>query len=253
MGRANVIACVEQWIDLPAPAFKLLTQLAWTTLDPGDSRGRTPRTYWAGRDALIELTGASRSGLHKTLQVLKEAGALDVVERGRNGVNATYRLRLDRTAPALADTDEGSENVDPSDFEGSTKRARRVHETSTKGPPKWTPRREQEEDKRGGVAMASEAYEDLGGFGPPPPPSNRFPDQCRRHQGARNPDPCIACRDQRVANEERGQEVKRQAARTKAERRRRVEACTDCDTDGWIVTPKGLARCEHPHLAAVAV
>lgn len=93
MGARNVSAAFLLWGHLPALPRLVLVFMALTALDQKGKDGRPPRVYFGGEDEL--LTVAPRASLYRALATLRTAGAIEVLEKGRAGHRAVYRLRLD--------------------------------------------------------------------------------------------------------------------------------------------------------------
>lgn len=136
MGLRNVSAVYAMWPDLAPLPKVLLVWMALKALDPpGGKDGRPPFLYFDGEASLIAAGGRSRAATYKAVKVLREAGAIEVVEAGRLRHQAVYRLHLD----ALAGQGSGSRKRDAT---VSRKRDARSLENETQlGLENETPRR----------------------------------------------------------------------------------------------------------------
>lgn len=103
MGARNVIACFTTWSHLDHAPFRLLVGMAVQALDDTSDKGRPPRVWFGGEDALTELVGRSPRQAYRALKTLREVGAIESVDTGRNGHRAVYNLHLDAvdTQPSL--------------------------------------------------------------------------------------------------------------------------------------------------------
>jgi hypothetical protein len=114
MGARNVSAAFTLWAHLDHAPFRLLVGMALQSLDQPSAEGRPARVYFGGEDALVELLGRSRSPVYKALRALKKEGAVDVIDVGRKGHRAVYKLALDPLAPpvrvSVTDTSKGVGN-----------------------------------------------------------------------------------------------------------------------------------------------
>jgi hypothetical protein len=138
MGARNVSAVFALWPTLPPLPKVLLLGMALQSLDAPSADGRPARVFFGGQDALVEFGGRSRTAAYRALKTLREHGAVEVLDAGRNGHRAVYRLALDPLA-------EGSQNRDAStlddeeaesrnrDAKGSRNRDGRVPESGPLG------------------------------------------------------------------------------------------------------------------------
>lgn len=111
MGARNVSACYAMWAHLDHAPFRLLAGMALQTLDAKSEEGRPPRTWFGGEEGLVELMGRSRSAAYRALGALRKAGAVEVLDAGRNDHRAVYRLHLDPSASvAVSETQQPVDN-----------------------------------------------------------------------------------------------------------------------------------------------
>jgi|AntRauTorcE11897_2_1112592.scaffolds.fasta_scaffold00638_20 hypothetical protein len=132
MGARNVAACYAMWQELPHPAFRLLVGMALQSLDEASSKGRPPRVWYGGQDALVEMVGRTRSTAYAALSTLKETGAIVLVDNGRQGHRAVYKLALDPMAQGpgsrtLQGPETRTEGSGKSDLKGPGSRTPRNH------------------------------------------------------------------------------------------------------------------------------
>ncbi|WP_156159207.1 hypothetical protein [Demequina gelatinilytica] len=281
MGIKLVKHCYEHWGSLPAIPFRLLVGMAATAFD--DAQGGKPAAmYFAGLDETMRLAGTKRRAALGALAILREHGAIELVANGRPGRNATFRLHCE--PPSASETGAPSctcfgETGAPSCTNGCTVTTPKgapsctcfgetgapsctngCTVTTPKGAPSCTPRNNEDLNEEGKPAMPSSAQEELGGLRDDDHASRverPYPRQCLRHQGHLNKgddfEPCLGCRDADAVETARIQAESDATAAVKAERRRRLEACGDCDDDGWLNTARPARRCTHPRVpAAVA-
>src|SRR5690606_3003239 len=78
--------------------FRLLVGMAVVALDQTSPEGRPARVYFGGEQAMTELLGRSRRMTYKALAALRDAGAVELLDAGRNGHRAVYRLQRDPLA-----------------------------------------------------------------------------------------------------------------------------------------------------------
>jgi len=127
MGARNVSAAFAMWAHLDHAPFRVLVGMALMSLDQTSAEGRPARVYFGGEDAMVELLGRSRAAAYRALATLKKAGAVEVVDAGRSGHRAVYKLRLDPLAApvsvALTETQKGRTERDK---KGRTERDGRV-------------------------------------------------------------------------------------------------------------------------------
>jgi len=150
MGARNVSAVFALWPTLPPLPKVLLLGMALQSLDTPSADGRPARVFFGGQDALVEFTGRSRTAAYRALKALRESGAVEVLDAGRNGHRAVYKLALDplaegsqfRDASTLDEEEPASRNRDA---KGSRNRDGRVPESGRKGPESGTPRKDEEE------------------------------------------------------------------------------------------------------------
>ena len=95
MGARNVSAAFAMWAHLDHAPFRVLVGMALMSLDQASAEGRPARVYFGGEDALVELLGRSRSAAYRALGTLRKEGAVEVVDVGRKGHRAVYKLALD--------------------------------------------------------------------------------------------------------------------------------------------------------------
>lgn len=132
MGARNVSAAFAMWARLDHAPFRLLVGMALQSLDQASPEGRPARVYFGGEDALVELLGRSRAAAYRALATLKKEGAVEVMDAGRSGHRAVYKLRLDPLAvrPSVAPT-ETQKGRTERDEKGRTQRDRRVAVSET--------------------------------------------------------------------------------------------------------------------------
>lgn len=245
MGIKLVKDCYEHWGGLPATPFRLLVGMAATAYDVGTA-GKPPGIYFAGLDETMRLAGAKKRGALAALAILRERGAVELVSSGRPGRNATFRLHCKPSTTGAQPCTHSSETGAQPCTNGCTV-------TTQTGAPSRTPRNKEDLNEEGTRAM-SEAYDDLGGRGDPPP--KRFPDQCLRHQARLNAgddfEACTGCRDTKTGNQDRKKAEVQADADARSAKRRLIDLCPDCSLDGWIETPNGEARCSHPKVSQAA-
>ncbi len=127
MGARNVSAAFAMWAHLDHAPFRVLVGMALQSLDQPSAEGRPARVYFGGEDALVELLGRSRSAAYKALGALRKAGAIEVMDVGRKGHRAVYKLALDPLnaahSVAVTETSKGRGNRDG---KGRGNRDRRV-------------------------------------------------------------------------------------------------------------------------------
>lgn len=132
MGARNVSAAYAMWPHLDHAPFRLFVGMALQSLDQPSAEGRPARVYFGGEDALVELLGRSRSAAYKALGALRKAGAVEVIDVGRKGHRAVYKLALDPLAGthsvSVTDTSKGRGNRDG---KGLANRDQRVSVTET--------------------------------------------------------------------------------------------------------------------------
>lgn len=148
MGARNVSACFAVWPHLPHAAFRLLVGMALTALDNPSSDGRPPRVYFGGEDGMTELLGGGRSAVYRALATLREAGAVDVLDAGRSGHRAVYKLRLD-VIPSSSSVPE----VGPTSVPEVGRRASRKRDAER--PASGTPRTDQGSDQESRLGKTS--------------------------------------------------------------------------------------------------
>ena len=110
MGHALMDKVLIHWSDLPGNAYKVLMQMAHTSLDSD-----LAPTYWGGWDTLAVMAlgrrdwpaddddskearatrRASFEIVRLAISDLKKAGAIKVAKRGKRGAQARYSLQLD--------------------------------------------------------------------------------------------------------------------------------------------------------------
>lgn len=116
MGARNVSAAFAMWAHLDHAPFRVLVGMALMSLDQASAEGRPARVYFGGEEALVELLGRSRSAAYKALGALRKAGAVEVLDVGRKGHRAVYKLALDplaaRHSVAVTETSKGRGNRD---------------------------------------------------------------------------------------------------------------------------------------------
>lgn len=116
MGAKNVSAAFAMWAHLDHAPFRVLVGMALMSLDQASAEGRPARVYFGGEDALVELLGRSRSAAYKALGSLRKAGAVEVMDVGRKGHRAVYKLALDPLdrshSVAVTETSKGRGNRD---------------------------------------------------------------------------------------------------------------------------------------------
>lgn len=230
-----------------------------------------------GADMLAAASGQSVRNVRKALEAAEAAGYVRAVRRGGGRKVATvYRLTLpeEEVAPALVsvgrdpggnsvqpDTVSDPENsVQPDTVSGKTVSSRTGNSVQPDTPPTNTPHK-----KRGGAARSRAAVQhviqnspqfdrsesatasadaapvdSLGGHldasGRP---------SCEKHAGM-DPNLIPACRGCGMANETARLTEERRREREAAERRRirdAVDACSDCDPNGWVETDAGMVDC----------
>ncbi|WNM25647.1 hypothetical protein [Demequina capsici] len=239
MGIKLVKQCYENWGDLPATPFRLLVGMASTAYDRPES-GKPAAVYFAGLEETMKLAGAKKRGALAALAILRDRGAVELIASGRPGRNATFRLNC-------GPTQTGAQPCTHSDETGAQPCTNGCTVTTRSGAQSRTPRNKENLIEEEARAM-SEAYDDLGGRGDPPP--KRFPDQCLRHQARLNAgddfEACLGCRDIKASHEQTKEAEAKATADKRAEGRRLIDLCPDCSLDGWIETPNGEARCAHP-------
>ncbi|NOV98195.1 hypothetical protein [Isoptericola halotolerans] len=133
------------WPDLPPAPKVLLLGMALVALDNPSDKGRPARVFFGGEDTLCEYSGRSRSATYRALSLLREAGAVEVIDAGRNRHRAVYKLVLtaeevEAKRPNLG-TGKGP-NLETEGSEGSDR----------KGPTNATPRNHggRDQESRGG-------------------------------------------------------------------------------------------------------
>lgn len=100
MGARNVSAAYVLWAHLPHGAFRLLAGMALQSLDQPSKEGRPARIYYGGEAAMVEVFGRSKRSMYDALATLKKEGAVEVIDTGRHGHRAVYRLELDPLSAA---------------------------------------------------------------------------------------------------------------------------------------------------------
>jgi len=98
MGARNVSAAFAMWARLPHGAFRLLVGMALQSLDQPSKEGRPARIYYGGETAMVESFGRSPRSMYDALATLKREGAVEVIDSGRQGHRAVYKLALDPLA-----------------------------------------------------------------------------------------------------------------------------------------------------------
>jgi hypothetical protein len=94
MGARNVSAVFAMWADLAPLPKLLLVWMALKSLDVMSKEGKPPRLYYDGEESLIVASGRGRSQVYTALKVLRDRGAIEVLEAGRMKHRAVYKLRL---------------------------------------------------------------------------------------------------------------------------------------------------------------
>jgi hypothetical protein len=94
MGARNVSAVFAMWKKLAPLPKVLLLGMAFQALDSPSPEGRPARVFFGGQDTMMEYTGRSRGQTYAALRALREAGAVEVMDGGRRGHRAVYRLAL---------------------------------------------------------------------------------------------------------------------------------------------------------------
>ena len=114
MGARNVSAAFAMWARLPHGAFRLLVGMALQSLDQPSKEGRPARVYYGGEAAMVESFGRSKRSMYDALATLKKEGAVEVLDTGRHGHRAVYKLALDPlaavTKPAESRTHKPAES-----------------------------------------------------------------------------------------------------------------------------------------------
>lgn len=100
MGARNVSAAFAMWARLPHGAFRLLVGMALQSLDAPSKEGRPARIYYGGEAAMVEVFGRSKRSMYDALSTLRKEGAVEVIDTGRHGHRAVYRLELDPLSAA---------------------------------------------------------------------------------------------------------------------------------------------------------
>lgn len=120
-------AAFAMWAHLDHAPFRVLVGMALMSLDQASAEGRPARVYFGGEDALVELLGRSRSAAYRALGTLRKEGAVEVMDVGRKGHRAVYKLALDPLdrshSVALSATSKGRGERDG---KGRTQRDQRV-------------------------------------------------------------------------------------------------------------------------------
>lgn len=99
MGLRNISAVYAMWPDLAPLPKVLLVWMALKALDPpGGKNGRPPFLYFDGEASLIAAGGRSRTQTYAALKVLRDRGAVEIVEAGRLRHQAVYKVALDPLA-----------------------------------------------------------------------------------------------------------------------------------------------------------
>lgn len=147
MGAGNVKLVYARWADLDDAPLRLLAYMAVIALDEGDS----PR-FWGGRDALALAIGrmvadrktkdpaeiAERKRAFKavtrTLAILKDAGAITVLEPAAPGQNAVYALNLAARRTPLSGTHSGGKRTPFSGTHSAPKAAQKAPAPTQNGP-----------------------------------------------------------------------------------------------------------------------
>lgn len=132
MGARNVSVAFTRWGHLPHAQFKLLVGMALQALDTGSDEGRPPRVYFGGEEGLIAILGRSRSTTYEVLAALKAAGAIEVLESGRQSHRAVYRLALDpfTKGPDVPDATAEAQRPGLPDATGSVSSGRKASGSS---------------------------------------------------------------------------------------------------------------------------
>ena len=95
MGARNVAAAFAMWGHLDHGPFRLLVGMALVALDTPTKEGRPARVYFGGEQGMVDLYGREGSAVYNALSALRKARAVEVMEKGRNGHRAVYKLNLD--------------------------------------------------------------------------------------------------------------------------------------------------------------
>lgn len=107
MGARNIAAAYAMWGHLEHGPFRLLVGMALISLDNPTKEGRPARVYFGGEQGMVDLYGRDGRAVYNALAALRNAGAIEVIEKGRNGHRAVYRLNLN----PFPGGDEGSGDV----------------------------------------------------------------------------------------------------------------------------------------------
>jgi hypothetical protein len=131
MGARNVSACFTLWPHLPHGPFRLLVGMALQSLDAPSKEGRPARVFFGGEDALVDFLGEShRATAYRALSALREAGAIEVLDHGRQGHRAVYKLAL----TPMESAEEGSQNRDAkAEVQGRRNATRKGRKSATEG------------------------------------------------------------------------------------------------------------------------
>lgn len=165
MGRANALAVFAMWPELATAPKLLLVGMALRSLDPpGGKDGRPPFLYFDGEDGLLHITGRNRSATYRALSALVEVGAVDVVDNGRHGHKAVYRVQCNPLA-------KPAKRPKVRTLKGPNVRTEGSESSDVKGPNVRTPRRTQgdevnvEEEMAGVTTDVQTARDDAGDEG----------------------------------------------------------------------------------------
>lgn len=133
MGARNVSAAFLLWPHLPHGAFRLLVGMALQSLDQPSKEGRPARVYYGGEVAMVEAFGRSRRSMYQALETLRKEGAVEVLDSGRHGHRAVYRLALDPLTVA-------AKGADSRTHKGADSRTEGCENSHVKGADSRTPR-----------------------------------------------------------------------------------------------------------------
>ncbi|MGO3084247.1 hypothetical protein [Ancrocorticia populi] len=156
------------------------------------------------------------------------------------------RARKDRTRKTITSNDEEMSQRDNPGTDAGTP-AGLTQSSALPGPTRPDPTYKEKGEKESGTVPD--------GHRPPPPPIDSLDALanahaqtllCDRHQGMDPTDvpPCRACEAKRKAAHAR---EKRAATQARHNRRALIDACPDCDENGWLLHDGVATRCTHQH------
>lgn len=224
-------------------------------------------------DDVSELSVGTSENFRRVVKEVVDVFGLEVYEVDRRTYYAipswSSHQRTERKAKSKYPAPEEGENVTDQWSEGSSDAKRRkLREVPTQGGGSFGKEEHRNRGTGEGISENSDAVTDTAGTGKSEPPQAYFdsvdalaaahththPTQafgtiddprCAEHKDLDRAPACWECK-------QAGDILKAQAEEERAERRAQIDACNQCDDNGWVIGTNPAVKCTHqPPLKAV--